>query len=175
MQLQDIMTVKFNEIKHNFICASKKNGLGFNEDIFIDSYIKCNETLKNKNLDENEIIKYFWVSYCNNIKKEFRNNKHKCNVEISESFDATVDEDYDDRKLVLYDTIITSVKEKYSELEYTLWYLHFVEKKSYESLVDMGYKNINFHNLFRNINYYIKNKLPNENTEYNNIIKDLFG
>ena len=48
MQFQDIMAVKFNEIKHNFICASKKNGLDFNEDIFIDSYIKCNETLKNK-------------------------------------------------------------------------------------------------------------------------------
>ena len=41
-------------------------------------------------------------------------------------------------------------------------------------LEELGYTNMNFHNIFRNINNSIKNKLPKENKEYNTIIKEIF-
>jgi hypothetical protein len=55
-----------------------------------------------------------------------------------------------------------------------MWYLHFAENKDYEDLKNMGYIDTNFHNLFRNINNSIKNKLPKINKDYNNIIQEIF-
>ena len=45
--------------------------------------------------------------------------------------------------------------------------------KTYDELIEMGYDDINFHNLFRQINLYIKNKLPKEN-EVSKVIKPAY-
>ena len=38
-------------------------------------------------------------------------------------------------------------------------------------VIEMGYNDINFHNLFRQINSYIKNKLPKENENYKSLLE----
>lgn len=172
--LHEIMEKRFHEIKENFKRASAKNNIVFNEDIFIDTYIKCCEQLKNKEMNESQIIQYFWVSFVNNIKKSYRksiNNVKK--VEVEEAL-GVIDEVYDDRRCKVYDIIIKHVKSNFTKEEYNMWYLHFVENKSYEELTNMGYTGVNFHNIFRSINHYIKTKLPKENKEYNTIIKEIF-
>ena len=49
-----------------------------------------------------------------------------------------------------------------------------IDGKTYEELIDMGYDNINFHNLFRQIRYYIKITLPNEEPEFKKLLEDSF-
>ena len=45
--LREIMETRFHEIQNNFKCASKKMGYTFDYDIFIETYIKCDEKLNN--------------------------------------------------------------------------------------------------------------------------------
>lgn len=171
--LQEIMEKKFNLIKTNFIKASNKNNIAFNEDIFMDTYLKCCETLKGKDLTEEQIIQYYWTSYVNNTKKEYRKLKYKSNENDMEEAFSIVDEPYDDRRFKVFDTIIAYVKENFPK-DFNMWYLHFAENKSYKDLINLGYNNINFHNIFRNINNHVKINLPKENKEYKKIIKEIF-
>lgn len=179
ISLQDIMEKKFHEIKNNFKRASVRNYISFDEDVFMDTYIKCYEHLKNTNMDEKQIIQYLWVSFINNIKKESKKNRYtieKIGIEGAFNDDniESIDEPYDDRRYKVYDYIISYVKENFNEDVFEAWYLHFTENKSYDDLIKLGFNNINFHNVFRNINNKIKTKLPKENKEYSNIIKEIF-
>ena len=172
--LQEIMEKRFHEIRENFKRASAKNDMVFSDDVFIDTYITCCEHLKNNNMNESQIIQYFWVSFTNNIKKSYRKSINNVNkVDIEEAYDV-IDETYDDRRVKAYDIIIEHVKSQFSKEEYEVWHHHFINGKSYEELINMGYCKVNFHNIFRNINHYIKTKLPKENKEFAIIIKEIF-
>ena len=171
--LNDILQKRFYEIQFNFKKASKKYDIKFNEDIFIDTYIKCNERLNNKDMNEEQIRQYFWVSFLNNTKKSYRNNKRTINIDDYEGVLDVIDEPYDDRRIKVFDIITKYVENKFPN-DYKLWYLHFAENKSYDELINMGYDDINFHNVFRNINNSIKNNLPKINKEYKDIIKEIF-
>jgi hypothetical protein len=184
--LQYIMEKDFHNIKTKFKRASLKNGIIFDEDIFIDTYLKCCDYLKDTNMDEKQIIQYYWVSFVNNTKKEAKKKIYKVeetyiedslqNDDDSEYINELeiIDETYDDRRYRVYDFIIDYVKNNFDEQSFKSWYLHFVNNIDYEKLKSMGYTNINFHNVFRNINNAIKNKLPKENKEYKTIIKEIF-
>lgn len=178
--LREIMEKRFHEIKNNFKRASARHNLVFDDDIFIDTYIKCSEFLINKKMTEEQVIQYFWTAFVNNIKKTYRKSKYKLvKIELEENgnlipeINDIIDEPYDDRRYRIFDTIIENIKQKFSEDEYNAWYLHFVENKTYEELNKLNY-NMNFHNVFRNINNYIKIKLPKENQEYKMLIDDVF-
>lgn len=123
-------------------------------------------------MTEKETIKYLWSAFVNNTRKGYRKIKYTIDItELLESDDIP-DSTYDETKFKAVDILIEYVKQNFSKEEFTAWYLHFAENKSYEELNKMGY-NFNYHNLFRNINNHIKNKLPKENQEYNTIIKDM--
>ena len=171
--LREIMKTRFHEIQNNFKCASKKMGYTFDYDIFIETFIKCDEKLKNKNVTEEQIIQYFWVSYSNNLKKEF-NRKSKISIVGLEEASEIIDEPYDDRRTFIYETMMKHIETNFKPHEVKAWYLHFAENKTYDELVKMGYDNINFHNSFRNINNYIKNQLPRENKKFKNIVNEIF-
>lgn len=171
--LREIMETRFHEIQNNFKCASKKMGYTFDYDIFIETFIKCDEKLKNKDVTEEQIIQYFWVAFSNNLKKDF-NKKSKISIVDLEEASEVLDEPYDDRRTFIYETMMQSLEKNFKPDEVKTWYLHFAENKTYEELIDMGYNNLNFHNSFRNINNYIKNQLPKENKTFKNIIKEIF-
>ena len=164
---------RFDSFKKNIMRCSNINKIPFNEDIFMDTYLKCCNTLKGKDMTEEQIIQYYWTSYVNNTKKEYRKLKYNSNEDDMEEAFGIIDEPYDDRRFKVYDIIISYVKENFPK-EYKMWYLHFAENKSYNELIEMGYTNINFHNIFRNINNHVKNNLPKENKEYKKIIKEIF-
>lgn len=174
ISLRDIIEKRYHEIKNNFIRASKKNHFVFSEDTFIDTYIKCCDLLETMNLNEKETLNYFWAAFVNNSKKTYRKTKYSIDkIEIAEEADNILDENYDDRRYNAVDIILDNVKKRFNNDEYTAWYLHFAENKSYEELAKLGY-NFNFHNIFRNINNYVRNKLPKENEQFKNIITEIF-
>lgn len=171
--LREIMEKRFHEIQNNFKCASKKYGYTFDYDIFIDTYIKCDEVLKNKNISEEQTIQYFWIAFSNNLKKDFNKRCKITEVNLEEATDI-INEPYDDRRTYIYETIMKHIKTKFNNDEIKSWYLHFAENKTYENLIEMGYDNINFHNSFRNINSYIKNQIPKKDEKFKNIINEIF-
>lgn len=171
--LREIMEKRFHEIQNNFKYASKKYGYTFDYDIFIDTYIKCDETLKNKDVTESQIIQYFWVAYVNNLNKNYNKQNKIINVNLEKASDI-IDEPYDDRRTFIYETIMKHLEANFKPCEVKTWYLHFAENKTYDELMKMGYDNINFHNSFRNINNYIKNQLPKENKKFKNIVNEIF-
>lgn len=171
--LREIMSTRFHEIQENFKRASCKCGVKFDYDIFIDTYMKCDEILQHKDVTEEQVLKYFWVAFLNNSKKDYKQKQKITKVNIEEAEEIAYEE-YDDRRLIVHETIINYVRENFSEIEFDAWYLHFVENKDYKDLENMGFVGINFHNLFRNINNGIKNKLPKLNKTYKRLIKEIF-
>lgn len=170
--LRDMMEKHYHEIKETFKRNSKAHGFTFSEDIFSDSYLKCHEALKNKIMTEDEIIRYLWISFANNTKKSYRDAKHHLDiVEFMEDNDIP-DTLYDERRYELTDIIIKSIKSKFSKEEVDAWYMHFTQNKNYEDLKQMGYT-FNFHNVFRNINNYIKKTLPRENENFKTLLNEI--
>lgn len=170
--LRDVMERRYHEIKTLFKRASKTHGLRFSEDTFSDSYIKCYNALQTKTLTEQEVIKYLWSAFVNNTKKTYRNIKYNIDiVDFLEENDIP-DISYDERRYITVDIILDAIKKEFDENEVKAWYMHFAENKSYEDLIKLGYS-FNFHNVFRNINNYIKNKLPKINREYKNLITEI--
>lgn len=172
--LTTIITKDFLKIKNNFKCASSKNSIKFDDDIFIDTYLKCEESLKKHQLnDEANIIRYFWVSYFNNMKKSFRTSKYRQPLlELNENYDIE-DTIYDSKKYDLCDIINEEIIGKFGNDSHKLWILHFIEGKTYDELVNMGYNEINFHNLFRQINHYVKVSLPKQNPKIKKLIEEV--
>ena len=95
--LNEILEKRFHEIKNNFQRASMKNKMTFNEDVFMDTYIKCVTQLENKEMNETQIIQYFWVSFVNNTIKEYKKNKNRKDIANIEEAADVLDEPYDDR------------------------------------------------------------------------------
>lgn len=171
--LREIMEEQFHEIMENFKRASMKNRITFDYDIFIETYIKCDEKIKNKDLTKEQIIQYFWVAFLNNTKNKNK-QMSKINMVDVENAAEILDEPYDERRTIVYETIINYVQSNFNEIEFKVWYLHYAENKTYDELTEMGYTNINFHNLFRRINSNLETKLPKQDKKYKTIIKEIF-
>lgn len=141
-------------------------------DLFNDSFLSCYEAIKDRNFDEESTIKYFTTVLINNFKK----GKKKNTVNYEDIYPVEEDDICDPDKhreteCEIYDIINEKIKEKFGETKYLVWKLHFADNKSYDDLIEMGYDDINFHNLFRQINSYVKNKLPKENVELQELLK----
>ena len=142
-----------------------------NGDLFNESFIKCYEAIKDRNFDEESTIKYFTVILNNTFKKSKKKNIKFEDVYAVDEEDIYEIEEHSETRFNISDIINESVKKIFGEKKYTAWKLHFVNNKSYDELIEMGYDDINFHNLFRQINAYIKNKLPKENEVYKSLLK----
>lgn len=172
-----IVLTDYCEIVKKYKCATYSLGMTFDQDVFHDTYIKCEQTLRNKNITKDDIMKYLWVSYINNLRKSKQYTKYKPKMyDMNESSYNIIDENnchYEER-FAIYNIIKNEVINEYGEDEFVVWYLHFGEGKTYEDLEKMGYTNFNFHNLFRSINRYVKNKLLKKHEDLLNSNTDLY-
>jgi hypothetical protein len=137
--LREIMEKKFHEIMENFKRGTQKLGIKFDYDIFINTYMKCNDMLVEKDINEEQIIQYFWVAFLNNSKKNFKQLSKYTLVDLEEAAEV-LDEPYDERRTIVYETIIDNVKSNFKEEEFKTWYLHFAKNKSYEDLAREMYQ-----------------------------------
>ena len=165
-----VLEADFDTIKRNFRLACMKHNLMFNEDIFIDTYIKCVIALQDKDMTNISHISYFWTAYANNLRKSQRVSKFKPKSCVITDIHSATTEYEEDFKDLLYDIIQIAVDSKFGTGVTNIWKLHFIDNKTYEELELMGYEGINFHNLFRQINFYIKNILPKENEVFKKLL-----
>ena len=171
----DIVASNLDEIKKNFTIGLKKNGYLFDEDMFVDVGIRCAATLKDHKMPKDECIKYFWTSYNNARKNKYRLPIHissddECNHENviqdnSQQYNKNID--------IVCNIICNAVKEKFSDIEYSVWMDKIYEGKTYKELKEK-YGNINILGIFRKIKKYILQKLPKTNKEYRERLDDLF-
>lgn len=161
-----IISESFYEIYENFKIGLKRRGLKFDDDIFSDSYLKCVETLKNKELTKKEAIKYLWVAYINRLKMP-----DKIKFESFDSIKHNIeDEEYDNDIDEIYNILFIYLRKNFSEKLIEAWRLHFEKGLTYKELKDMGY-DYNFNPEFKKIIRYIRNKLLKDCKEYYELTK----
>lgn len=174
--LENIIANKYETIKTNFKIACGKKNIIFDEDLFNDTYLNCFNALNGKNITEKNAIQYFWAAYSNNNRKKCRVSKYKPILKtLDEKYDDINDEKYCEKKYQIFDILVNSVTSKFGSEISNLWLLHFIENKTYNDLIEMGYKNTNFHNLFRKINSYIKNVLPQKTPQLKNLLYEVYN
>lgn len=158
----DIMGENFDVIKRNFQIGLLKSGYEFDEDLFIDVYIKCSLTLNERNLNKQDAIKYFRAAYINSLKriksKQIFISSLDELLETEEIGEGIHEEEYNPYTDKIYDFIIESVKDRFGENVMNAWKSHICENKSYKELAK-DYGDLKFNFEFKRIKKYILNNL----------------
>lgn len=150
MEFDEAIAKNFNKIKKDFIRKSINIFENFDEDIFMDSYLKCASALKNKQLTENEYIKYYWAAYCNSYKTD----------KVESSKFVSLDDPDKGQVISLYtpyniniditcNDIIEGVRKKFGDYYTNAWLMH-IDGKSYKELESIGYT-FKFNDIFKKI------------------------
>ena len=113
-----IVANNFVEIKKNFKTGLKNSGYKWDEDIFMDAYVKCDGVLKDRLIDKKEALRYYWTAYINKMKNKYK-SRYSVMDEIPEDYDK-IDEEYNEDKDLLCDELYKSVKNKFGE-EYDIF------------------------------------------------------
>ena len=184
----DIVADNFYEIRSIFKRNLKGKGFEFNEDILTDTFISCNNTLKDKRLTKNDGIKYFWTAYLNKLKTSASQNNNTVYIaELSyhdedswgpyneyEDIDI-IDDVYNSDIDKLYDYIMGAVKDKYGEIESEIFELHVCKGIHTKELIRMGYTDINFEYLVKKIKRYINTHVVKNNKIVNELINNIYS
>lgn len=160
----------FNNLKRNFQSGLKNKGYDFDEDLFIDTLLKCGSALKNRDITKSEMIKYCWTAYVNGLKRLKLKEKTTLDIEETtvEIYDIPYNEDIDR----IYEIIIKEVKERFEEHISSAWISHVCHNKSYKELESDGY-DFKFNYEFKRIMRYIRNNLLKNNEELSELVKNL--
>lgn len=125
----DSISKQFNNIKEDFKCKIKRIGLSFDEDIFSDTIIKCNNNLKNRNCNQKDMILYFWQAFKNNTLRELYYSRNKLRDELT----IDIKDDIYDIELIDFDKVSQMIIDEYGCELYQLFALH-ANGTSYEEL-----------------------------------------
>lgn len=161
---------KYEEVKKTFIVNMKKEKMGFDEDLFQETLIKCSETYKDDVNDIKKIKAYFWVAFRTNTIKKLSRVKHVENIDeidfdmIDEEYNPDIDEFVDIAKEELYD--------EFGEEITDLWIRHVVESLDYDEVEkESGIRNVHYQ--FKKIRKYIREEIPKKNPRFKELLKTL--
>ena len=146
----------FKTIKNKFELQIKRVGLSFDEDIFSDTILKCNEKLKESNINDKEMLYYFWMAFKNNTLREIGYIRNNTTEQIPEDI---IDE-YDDEKIDLFDVVTKLIIDEFGEEIYQLFSLH-ANGMTYEELYKITKKE-NLKYIFRKVREYVRGKIKKE-------------
>ena len=146
----------FKTKKNKFELQIKRVGLSFDEDIFSDTILKCNEKLKESNINDKEMLYYFWMAFKNNTLREIGYIRNNTTDQIPEDI---IDE-YDDEKIDLFDVVTKLIIDEFGEEIYQLFSLH-ANGMTYEELYKITKKE-NLKYIFRKVREYVRGKIKKE-------------
>lgn len=162
---------RFKTFKEKIQKMATKNKIMFNEDVFMDTLIKCMTTFTNENPKDSDVDKYFWVAYRQNCLNVISRNKFKNTTEVSTLGDILDDDKYNEDIDTLAEITENAIKEQFGERVLEAWKLHVCENKTYKEITKLGYEDINLHNEFREIKRYMTSKYLKKNPEYTKLAK----
>lgn len=66
----DIIGSEYNTLKDNFRRIIVSEGMRFDEDVFSDTILKCQEKFGDDDVKRDDVVGYFWKSFRNNTIRE---------------------------------------------------------------------------------------------------------
>lgn len=145
----------FKTIKTKFELQIRRVGLSFDEDIFSDTILKCNEKLKNSNINDKEMLYYFWMAFKNNTLREIGYLRNNTTDQIPEDIIDENEENVD-----LFDVVSKLIIDEFGEEIYQLFSLH-ANGMTYDEIYKMTKKE-NLKYTFRKVREYIRLKIKKE-------------
>lgn len=163
---------RFKSFKKNIQKQAKKSNIIFDEDVFMDTLIRCSETFSIENATDTDIDQYFWIAFKQNIFSNFSRNKFNKTVKFDDFGDGIIDEEYNSDIDEIIGLIKSEVKTEFGEQIYDAWILHICNGLTYCELENNGYEGLNLHNEFRQIKRYICQKLLNKNYKLKSLLHE---
>lgn len=154
---------RFNKFKSKIKKLAHNNNIIFDEDVFMDTLIKCMSTFSTENASDVDIDNYFWKSFKQNSFTNFSRDKFRNTVNFDDFGDNILIDEYNADIDEIVDLIKNEVKDKFGDDIYSAWILHVCNDYTYTELEENGYEGLNLHNEFRQIKRYICQKLINKN------------
>lgn len=169
---QSVDGSEFKSFKTKIMRLATKNDIEFDEDVFMDTIVKCLTTFSKDNATNEEIEKYFWTAFKQNSYSYFSRDKFKDSVDF-ESFKESIEvaeynADIDD----IVNLLKNEVEKEFGRDICEAWLLHICEDYTYSELEKRGYEGLNLHNEFRQIKRYINNKIIKNNKQLKTLLKD---
>lgn len=165
----DMVGRDFQKIRNCFMKGLHKYNMRFDDDVFSETLLKCNERLSGITIDYEIAIRYFWTSFRNNSLKK-KNNKidYTDNINVHDSIPDTI---YNPKMDIIYEIVFDAIAEEFGVILSTLWRDHIVYGKTYEELQEKT-KIENLHYQFRRIRNYIRTTLPEINKDFKELINE---
>jgi len=163
---------RFDSFKERVQRNARKQKLAFDEDVFMDTIIRCMNTFSNENASNEDVDKYFWVAYKQNFISSNQRNRFKGLVFLDAMPDVFAEDVYDSDLDVMMSMIENEVRGEFGDDIYELWYKHMCENKTYKQLASDEYSVEFLHNEFRQIKRHITGKFMKKNPEFARLVKE---
>lgn len=146
---------RFFEIRNNFKIKILHLGFCFDEDIFSETLLKCNEALSKYSLNNDNMLFYFWRAFKNNTLRDLTYSRNKLRsefpIDVIEKVEVNIIDEY-------FEKISRQIIQNFGYEAYNSLILH-TNGMPYETLCNIT----NINNLkyrFRRIREYIRQRLP---------------
>ena len=165
MGFVDVVSNGFNKIRAEFERNSCNSFGEFDEDLLMDSYIKCCDALVDRDMQESEYIKYFWKTYSNLYKTSRSNPLAMVRIDdpnngriinLQDPYNISID--------LTCEKILKMVYKKFSKDHVDAWVLHVYDNKSYDELEELGY-NFKFNDIFKRITKWVRKEFDKTKKE----------
>ena len=163
---------RFNSFKEKMQKMASKNKIVFNDDVFMDTLIRCMNTFMNENPTNADVDKYFWVSYRQNLTNSIARDKFKNKTDVSALGDMLDDDKYNEEIDTLAEMTENAIRERFGDRVYEAWKLHVCDDLTYKEITNLGYEDLNLHNEFREIKRYMTGKDLKLNPQYTKLAKE---
>lgn len=154
----------FNKLLKKIQNKSKQEKLAFDEDVFMDTIVKCLTSIDNNIITDSDIEKYFWKAYKCNVLSKLSKEGFKDVLQIDElnDDDDVADEEYNEDIDKIVNTISLKIKEEFGVEIYDAWILHVCHDYTYNELEKQGFNATVLHNKFRQIKRYLGKSMKND-------------
>lgn len=153
----------FNKLLKKVQNKSKQEKLAFDEDVFMDTIVKCLTSIDNNIITDSDMEKYFWKAYKCNVLSKLSKEGFKDVLQIDELNDDDVaDEEYNEDIDKIINTISLKIKQKFGVKMYDAWILHVCHDYTYNELEKQGFDATVLHNKFRQIKRYLEKSIKND-------------
>ena len=163
---------RFESFKKQIAKMAKQNDIPFDEDIFMDTIIRCTATFSNHNASNKDVDSYFWMAYKQNCFSNFSRDKFRNCVNLDNTNVDILNDNYNSDIDEIIELITNKVKSKFGETICNAWILHICNNYTYAQLEENGYKGLNLHNEFRQIKRYIKQKLIHNDNGLKSLLRE---
>ena len=99
---------RFDIFKTKICKMAQKAKIGFDEDIFMDTLVKCMHTFSNPNPTDDDVDRYFWSAYKRNSYNSITRDRIRNRVDIDTLPEAIDEGDYNEN----IDNIVSIIEEE---------------------------------------------------------------